>query len=342
MRGSDSGELAYGPGAPATREQTPERVFKAPLLRQLTEGVWGFVLVGLLPGIAMLGGLVFELLKGDSRAIEVLVKVAPVVLAAGAPLLASLFKGMRPTVDGTSKCAWIALGEGYIRVGMSFLRSKVLFDQIVDVERGWIDSKRQWRPADETHSIEVSPASADGASKPDATDKLIMAPQRNAERIRIRFVMRRTWEVVAVAYPEFIDPNGELTSQLELAARHTRAKLGVEENAPDDEVSLVFAGISARYQAEKAVEEPDPYALDIDERILPHARSWSLPDVTPPPALPTASTPDTGEWVTDYLHGFDDASEVEYEAGFDAGYERAYEQDYDPDGFSFQDGPPRA
>ncbi|HJN15487.1 MAG TPA: hypothetical protein QGH10_08360 [Armatimonadota bacterium] len=342
MRGSDSGELAYGPGAPATREQAPERVFKAPLLHQLTEGVWGFVLAAVLPGIAMLGGLIYELMKGDSRAVEVLVKVAPMVLAAGAPLLASLFKGMRPTVGGTSKCAWIALGDGYIRVGMSFLRSKVLFDQIVDVERGWIDAKRQWRPADETHSIEAAPASASGPNKPAQAGKLTMAPERNAERIRIRFVMRRSWDVVALAYPEFIDPAGELTSQLELAARHTRAKLGVEENAPDDEVSLVFSAISARYQAEKAADEPDPYALDIDERILPPGRSWSVPDVTPPTALPPASTPDTVEWVEDYRHGFDAGTEANYDTLPEPGFDREYEQDYDPDGFSFKDGPPRA
>jgi len=224
MRGSDPGGLT-SPGGPPTeaalaaemtrsRPLLQERIFRAPLWVQVRESAWLFTVAVLLPAVAIAAALVIEGVVGRRGLVWVVL-----MLVGGfghVMVVAARAAGGKPRRFG--RCAWVALGEGYIRLGMSFLRPTISFAQIAGVERGAL-LRGKW---------------AGGGAGP---------------RVGVRFVLPPTWDVAFVTYPASMDPLGELTTALQSAASRSRDKLRLREEASDEEVAQACRNLTARFQA---------------------------------------------------------------------------------------------
>jgi hypothetical protein len=224
MRGSDPGDIAALSAVPEdlaglmdarrARPVTRERVFRGSLLSQLREGAWLYTLAVALPSLGAVAALVHKLVTHSHS--DLWLGLAGLGMAVHVVTLLSRSSWQR--LRGCARCSWLALGDGYVRLGMSFLRPRILFEQIVNVERG--DVGRQGWTA---HPI--------------------------GSRVRMRFVIARSWEVVSVAYPAHVDAHGELAAALQHAASQTRRRLGIAEGAPDHEVERAYRDLEARYRA---------------------------------------------------------------------------------------------
>ncbi|MGQ9733158.1 MAG: hypothetical protein ACUVX8_18020 [Candidatus Zipacnadales bacterium] len=229
-----------------------ERIFRASFLNQLTQGAWPLAIAAILPAATTVIALVWKYFGNEKD--EALTKSLVVFVIAGVgPLIAFLAKGLQPDTGGTSTCSWIALGNGYIRLGMSFLRSRIAFGQIVEVERGNLRG-RKWHPAMVTSQAALE---FNGAGRMLRT----AAPITGGTRVRIRLVLKGTWEATAVAYPIAIDPFGELTVKLQYAASLTRQRTGLRVGSADEEISARFRELERKYRnrlgrrlAEKATD----------------------------------------------------------------------------------------
>jgi hypothetical protein len=254
-----------------------ERVFRAPLLSQLREGAWPYAFEVILPGAGLLAALVASQLSDETHAAWALVIGILLTVAVGR-LLGSLGKAMQPHTDDTSTCGWVALGDGYIRLGMSFLRPRILLQQIVDVERGFVYRGR-WVP--ETQAAEVLLSDREVAR--------LRPPDLGRQRVRVRIVMRRTWEVRAFAYPATIDPLGELTTHLTLAGHRTRNTMRIPDGAPGEVMAAAFRALASRLAQRAATAELA--ARKAEDVLLGPARGergWALPT---PDVLPEAQLP---------------------------------------------------
>ena len=298
MRGSDPGgvtrtpPLSGGPwGRPvSTHEGRPrfrERVFRASLLSQFREGAWPFTLAVLAPTVGGMIVLFHRYLAGDdmqglSTALSALV---PILIA---PLIAAILKGLKPEAERPATCAWVALGDGYIRLGMSFLRPKILLEQIVDVERGIL-----WRGR---WISEVEAAQADAPGSTGSVGGARWGRRAACPRVRVRLVMRRTWNVVAFAYPAAIDPMGELTTALALAGSRTRDRLRIPEGASHETATAAFRELAELY-ARRAASAAEA-ARATDQALFGPAlggRRWTLPAPDPlpePEPIPAATHAD--------------------------------------------------
>ena len=193
-----------------------ERVFRAPIWGQLREGSWPFVLAVLLPPFVAVVAFVVAAITGEFRSLWAVI---------GAVALAALEFGAlaakRPVEEKgcVTPCSWIALGEAHVRLGMGFFRPTFRFEQIVSVDRGRLRRGR-WQPA------------ADGS------------------RARVRFVLREGWLVRAVAYPLSMDPLGELTMYLRLAAARNQERLRFGDEATDEDIEAVYTRLEADLRAQ--------------------------------------------------------------------------------------------
>ncbi len=207
---------------------SPERPFRGSPFAQFRESAWPFTAALMLPGLMASAVLIVELAGGRHGELW----MGLLLLVATGNLAVLLDRGILRRGRGIARCAWIALGEGYIRLGMSFLRPRILFEQIVGVERGSL-SRRGW-------------TSVAGGS-----------------RVRLRFVLPYSWEVVSLSYLGTIDPHGELASALGAAASRNRQKLGIREDASDETVSQAYRDLETAYRArhpapsESAIPESD-------------------------------------------------------------------------------------
>jgi len=224
MCGSDPGALTDRP-APAQaipRLRARERVFCAPLWCHLREGSWPFTLALVAPPVVAFAAFVVAAVTGETRTLWAVVAAVGVAAAEFVTFAGSRPRGLSATV---TSCSWLALGEGYLRLGMSFFRPRILLEQIVGVERGRL-RRRGWEPC------------------PDGP------------RMRVRFVMRGTWEVASAAYPVAIDPLGELTAQLQLAAARNQDRLRFALNASDEEITETYRRLEAAYLTSRPHADP--------------------------------------------------------------------------------------
>jgi hypothetical protein len=217
-----NGPFAVGePPAPrpassrARRPTSRERVLRAPLWRQLCEGSWPFTLKITLPPLMALVAFAIAAVTGEVRSLWGVVGAVGVAALEFASLAAK-----RPQVRAgrVTPCCWIALGDGHIRLGMTFFRPKILFEQIAGMERGVLKGG-EW------------------------------TPDPYGSRIRVRFVLRNGWGLGAVAYPVGIDPHGELTMRLRFAAAHNQDRLRFSDTASDEEVTEAYQRLEAAYRA---------------------------------------------------------------------------------------------
>jgi hypothetical protein len=221
-------DAVFAPPA-ALRTASRERLFRGSPVAQFRESAWPFAVALMLPALVAYVALVLELTGGrqPERWVGVILLLATVHLAF---LLA---RGLARQRHGIARCAWIALGEGYVRLGMSFLRPRILLEQIVGVEGGDL-SRGAW------------------------------TSQAGGSRVRIRFVLPHSWEVMSVAYPVTIDPHGELASALQSAASRNRDKLGIREDASDETVSQAYRDLETAYRARQPAPA-EPAIPELDE-----------------------------------------------------------------------------
>ncbi len=225
-----------------------ERVFRAPIWSQLGEGSWPFVLSLLLPPLVVLAALIVAAVTGEPRSLW------GVVGALGlAALEFAAFAAKRPTQEegSVTPCSWIALGEAHIRLGMGFLRPRILFEQVASVDRGVLRRGR-WEPD----------------------------PQ--GPRARVRLVLREGWQVRALAYPVSMDPLGELTMHLRLAAARNQERLRFAEDVSDGEIERIYVQLEASYRERHPVR-----ALPVSPEAqfgtaLPGAGAYGNRPVPPP------------------------------------------------------------
>lgn len=294
MPGSDPGAVSRGvrpyygpwgqpPAAERGRPSVRERVFRVSLLGQFREGAWPYAFGVVLPGLGLLVALVASQLSEETHAGWALV-VGILLMVAVGRLLGSLGKAMKPHTEDTSTCGWIALGDGYIRLGMSFLRPRILLQQIVDVERGFVHRGR-WLPETQAAEILLSEREA---------PRLKASANLGRQRVRVRLVMRRSWEVRAFAYPASIDPLGELTTHLTLAGHRTRNHMRIPDGAPDEVVAVPFKQLADRVAQYAETREQ---AAEAAEEMLVGpargARGWvpPTPDRLPETELPAPIAP---------------------------------------------------
>jgi len=224
MRGSDPGglaaldraasEAALAADVTRSRPVVRERVFQAPFWVQVRESAWLFTAAVLLPAAAIAGALIIE--GGAGRKGLVWVALMLVGGFGHVMVVAARVAGRKPSRFG--RWAWIALGDGYIRLGMSFMRPTISFAQIVSVEQGTL-ARGKW---------------AGGGA---------------GQRMGMRFVLPPTWDVAFVTYPASIDPLGELTTALQSAASRSRDKLRLRDDASDQEVTQAYCRLMARFHA---------------------------------------------------------------------------------------------
>lgn len=259
-----------------------ESVYRLTLLRQLRLGAWPFAISIAVPG-AVVAGLLVAGALGSGGTRSILVVVAGPALALGmVPLVFVVVRGAAARSPATATCGWLALGAGYIRLGMSFMRAKFLFEQVVDVERGDF-ARRQWVAAPDGGSPEAAPPVVVPGRGSGVVSPPVLGPVGGW--VRLRIVMRANWEVVPVAFPAELDPACELIRELRQIAERTRAALGIDERASDEEVTAVFKRLQERYEAERAAAEAEPPS--IDDLIRVAQQVWEPPE-TPeaPPNLP--------------------------------------------------------
>lgn len=298
MRGSDPDAIGrdarpyYGPwGRPPAadhgRPRVGERVFRVSLLGQFREGAWPYAFEVVLPGIGLLAALVASQLSEETHAGWALVVGILLTVAVGR-LLGSLGKAMKPETDDTSTCGWIALGDGYIRLGMSFLRPRILLQQIVDVQRGFVYRGR-W--VAETRAAEVLLSEREAA-------RLKPPSSLGRQRVRVRIVMRRSWEVRAFAYSASIDPLGELTTHLTLAGHRTRRYMRIPDGAANEVVAASFRELARRLAQHATTRQQAAKAAE-DVLLGPTrgARGWipPTPDRLPEPEPPLEPSPTAPE-----------------------------------------------
>ncbi len=289
MPGSDPGAVSRGvrpyygpwgqpPAAERGRPRVRERVFRLSLLGQFREGAWPYAFGVVLPGLGLLVALVASQLSEETHAGWALV-VGILLMVAVGRLLGSLGKAMKPHTEDTSTCGWIALGDGYIRLGMSFLRPRILLQQIVDVDRGFVHRGR-WLPETQAAEILLSEREA---------PRLKASPNLGRQRVRVRLVMRRSWEVRAFAYPATIDPLGELTTHLRLAGHRTRNTMRIPDGAPGEVAAAAFRALASRLAQRAATAEQAARKAE-EVLVLPtqDGRGWAPPT---PDALPEAQLP---------------------------------------------------
>lgn len=219
-----------------------ERIFRAPFLWQLREGSWPFLLsVGLPPLIALIA-LAGAAITGEIRSLW---GVVGAVGVAAVEFISFALKRPLAQASVVTPCSWIALSDTHIRLGMSVFRPKILFAQIASVDRGLL-SRGRWEP-------------------------LPYGP-----RVRVRFVMRRSWTLASIAYPITMDPLGELTIRLQLAASRNQHRLRFPEDASDEEITAAYCRVEEQYRdwiaaftAGEATVPPEPRQLPLDSEPPP-------------------------------------------------------------------------